>query len=305
MEEYLEMMLIIGRSVHTHRRHQSALRCFILWCTQQNINKLKEISKNTLRHYRKYLYNYRQPDGKHLTNGSKNSKLTPIKVFFNWCAKEHYLPFDIAHDFEIPHKPRGIPTKILMHDAIELILKQPDIKTTEGLRDRTMMEVLYSTAIRRSEVTNLMCRDIDLERRTVKVSKSKNGWDRFVPIGERALNWIEQYLEIARPNLLKDQDDGRLFLSRQGIAFKPDALAARVKSYIKLAEIDTRGSCHLFRHSVATQMLENGADIRYIQALLGHVDLNTTEIYTRVAIKKLKEVHARTHPTTVSHLTNR
>ena len=298
LKNYLNTMLVIGRSKHTHRRHESALRYFIVWCVEQEIDVLLDITKETLNGYRKHLYDYRQPNGETLTKGSLNSKLTPIKTFIHWCAKERHIIDDFAHDLEIPQKPRGIPTTILMHKAIKQVLKQPNIKTKEGLRDRAILEVLYSTAIRRTEVAYLKCQDIDLMRRTLKINESKNGQDRFVPISKTALKWVNKYLTRVRPALVKQQDDDTLFLSREGIAFLPGTLGSRVKYYIKRADIDTRGACHLFRHSTATQMLENGADIRYIQALLGHVDLNTTEIYTRVAIRKLKEVHKRTHPST-------
>lgn len=298
MEDYLNTMLIIGRSEHTHRRHQSALRSLIVWCENQEIHELHEVTKMTLKSYRKYLYDYRQTNSKPLTKGSLNSKLTPLKKFIQWCAKEHLINDDFVYDLEIPKKPRGIPTKILMHEAIEHILQQPNINTMEGLRDRVIMEVLYSTAIRRSEITYLKCQDIDLIRHTIKINESKNGQDRFVPISVRALKWVKRYLKDVRPCLTFDEGNDTLFLNSKGNAFKPDAIASRVKGYITRADINTRGACHLFRHSVATQMLENGADIRYIQVLLGHVDLNTTEIYTRVAIKKLKEVHEKTHPMT-------
>ncbi len=298
MEEYLNTMLVIGLSEHTHRRHQSALRHFIVWCDTQKIDQLTDVSKITLKAYRKYLYDYRQSNGAPLTKGSLNSKLTPLKKFIQWCAREQLITEDFAYDLEIPKKPRGIPARILMHELIEHILQQPNTATLDGLRDRAILEVLYSTAIRRSEVTHIKCQDIDLIRRTVKINQSKNGQDRFVPICHRAISWVKRYLKGVRPYLVKQPDDGTLFLSHKGIAFLPGTLASRVKNYIRSAGIDTRGSCHLFRHSVATQMLENGADIRYIQALLGHADLNTTEIYTRVAMNKLKEVYEKTHPMT-------
>lgn len=300
MEEYLKTMLAVGCSVHTHRRHQSALRAFIVWCDGQAMRDLPDISKTTLTTYRQFLFEYRRPNGYPLTKGSLNSKLTPLKKFIQWCAKEQYIPDNFAHDLEIPRKPRGIPTRILMHESIERILRQPDTSTTEGVRDRAILEVLYSTAMRRTEVTTLKCQDIDPIRRTIKVSGVKNGLDRFVPISERALDWISRYLNTVRPVYARHPGNDTLFLSKHGLPFQPGTLGARVKNYILHAGIQTRGSCHLFRHSTATQMLENGADIRYIQALLGHIDLSTTEIYTRVSIHKLREVHLRTHPSTAN-----
>lgn len=296
LDDYLTTMLVIGRSEHTYLRHQTALREFILWCVRHDLGELTNITRDDLKHYRKYQFQYRKTDGKPLTKGSLNSKLTPLKRFFEWCTDEKYIPFDIAFDLEIPRKPKGLPTKILMHDAVEHILDQPDISTDEGFRDRAIMEVLYSTAIRRSEAAFLTLQDVDFVREEIKINNSKNGQDRVVPVGKRALAWIKRYIKQVRPKLLKGEDGDSLFLSHKGIQFLPGTLAARVKRYIDKSGIDTRGSCHLFRHSSATQMLENGADIRFLQAFLGHKDLNTTEIYTRVSPKKLREVYSQTHP---------
>jgi integrase/recombinase XerD len=124
----------------------------------------------------------------------------------------------------------------------------------------------------------------------------KGAKDRVVPIGQRACEWIEKYVHEIRPNLVNDMHDTTLFVNRQGNAFHPDGLTKMVRNYMKKAGIVGQASCHLLRHSMATSMLENGADIRYIQALLGHASLDNTQIYTKVAIMKLKEVHALTHP---------
>lgn len=302
VKEYLHHLLVIGRSEHTHRRYESALREFVLWCVLQKCNQLSDINRQVLKKYQQYLYDYRKTNGEPLSKGSKNSKLTPLKKFMEWCFEEKYILEELANYIDVPKKPRGIPTTILMHEAVEHILGQPDTSTKEGLRDRAIMEVLYSSAIRRSETVFLLCSDVDFIRKEVKIRDSKNGQPRVVPIYDRALAWISRYQNEARSKLLQladnNKDDDTLFLSHKGIRFKPGTLASRVKGYIKQSGVETRGSCHLFRHSTATQMLENGANVRYIQALLGHKDLNTTEIYMRVANKKLKEVHAKTHPTT-------
>ena len=118
----------------------------------------------------------------------------------------------------------------------------------------------------------------------------------MVPVGQRALTWLERYLEKVRPQLQLDPHQHALFLSSYGEAINPDVLGRKVTAYIKQADIGRQGSCHLFRHTCATHMLEGGADIRFIQQLLGHAKLETTQIYTEVSIKQLQEVHARTHP---------
>ena len=120
--------------------------------------------------------------------------------------------------------------------------------------------------------------------------------DRYVPIGDRACNWVREYLENIRPKLVQSEDTGYLFLTKEGKPFVKDRIGELINKYKKAVGIDKPGACHLFRHSMATHMLDNGADIRYIQMILGHVNLSSTEIYTQVSIKKLKEVHTATHP---------
>lgn len=159
-----------------------------------------------------------------------------------------------------------------------------------------MLETLYSTGIRRLELIQLKVIDVDSERGTLLVRMGKGKKDRMIPIGERAVRWIEKYLNETRPELTTGSDEGILFLNKLGLALGKNRLTSLVRSYVEAAKIGKKGSCHLFRHSMATLMLENGADIRFIQAMLGHAELSTTEIYTQVSIKKLKEVHTLTHP---------
>ena len=159
-----------------------------------------------------------------------------------------------------------------------------------------MLEALYSTALRRMELATLQVFDADLEAGTLQVRNGKGGRDRIVPFGRRAAAWLIRYLEDVRPLLLPSCRQGALFVTDYGEPFGKNRLGDLVRRYIGRARLAAPGSCHLFRHACATHMLENGADIRFIQAMLGHADLSTTQIYTRVSIAKLKEVHAATHP---------
>jgi integrase/recombinase XerD len=155
---------------------------------------------------------------------------------------------------------------------------------------------LYSTGMRRMELIGLDLYDIDSERGTVMVRQGKGKKDRMVPIGERCVAWIDKYLSDVRPSLVVDVADRTLFLTNLGEAFTPNRLTQLVRNYVDAASIGKRGACHLFRHTMATLMLENGADIRFIQQMLGHADLSTTQIYTQVSIRQLKQIHTATHP---------
>lgn len=159
-----------------------------------------------------------------------------------------------------------------------------------------MLELFYSTGLRRSELARLEIHDLNRERQTLQIRQGKGHKDRVVPVGNRVLAWLERYLDEVRPRLLLDVQQRALFLTSYGDPFNPDVLSRMVSKFIKKAEIERPGSCHLMRHTCATHMLEGGADIRFIQQLLGHEKLETTAIYTQVSIEQLKAVHGKTHP---------
>jgi integrase/recombinase XerD len=217
-------------------------------------------------------------------------------MYFRWLVRDHQILVNPASELELPKVETHLPRGVLTAREAEAILNQPDIRDPLGLRDRALLETLYSTGMRRMELCHLSVYDVDAERGTAMIRSGKGRKDRVVPIGDRATAWIAKYLADARPELVASPDCGRLFLTYQGAGFTPTRLSQRVADYVTASGIGKRGSCHLFRHTVATLMLEGGADIRFIQAMLGHAELSTTQIYTQVSIRKLKEVHTATHP---------
>ena len=296
MLKFLDWTAVKNMSKDTVKRRRMALKKFIHWCHERDLQQPQEITKPILERYQRHLYYYRKENGQPLTFGSQHAMLSPIKSFFKWLTQENYLLYNPASELQLPKKPRRLPKTILHIDDIELIISQTNTETDEGIRDRAIIETLYSTGIRRGEATSLTIYDIDARRQTLMVREGKYQKDRLLPIGERALKWIEHYRLDIRPSYVTGHDNGILFLTDQGEKFKRGTLSNRIKRYIKKAGLDVPGSCHLFRHAMATHMLENGADIRFIQAMLGHADLSTTQIYTQVSIEKLKQIHAATHP---------
>jgi integrase/recombinase XerD len=283
-------------SQDTLKRRESALRRFILWCSERDLQQPQDITKPILERYKRHLYYYRKSNGDPLSTGSQHTLLTPLKAFFRYLAKENHLLYNPASELDIPKKPKRLPKAILHHDEINDVFNSIDISTVSGVRDRAMIETLYSTGMRRMELVNLSLYDIDHRRGAVWIREGKYQKDRFVPIGDKALSWITKYQDEVRGELVMEPDKGVLFLTDYGEAFQRDPLSNLVKRYLTKAGITTIGSCHLFRHACATHMLENGADIRFIQQLLGHEDLSTTQIYTQVSIDKLKAIHQATHP---------
>jgi integrase/recombinase XerD len=295
MNAHFDWMRVTGYSEDTVRARRTALRRFIAWCEERALRDPKDITKPILERYQRHLFYYRKADGRPITLGSQFGCLAPLRTFFKWLAKENHILYNPASELTLPKLPKHLPRVILSIQEIEAILREAEPTNSSGLRDRAMLETLYSTGLRRMELVGLALYDVDLTRRLVMVREGKGKRDRVVPIGERAAAWVDKYLQEARPQLLI-ADVEALFLTDYGEPMAPEYVAERVRRYMHFAGIDKPGACHLFRHACATHMLENGADTRFIQVLLGHADIGTTQIYTRVSIDKLREIHDATHP---------
>lgn len=293
---WLEHGKVTGVSKDTIRRRKNALTKFIVWCDERDIQEPQVVTKPMLERYQRFLYYYRKSDGEPLTFSSQHVMLSPIKTFFKWLARDNYILYNPASELELPKKAKKLPRYIMTVEEVENVINQPDVHEPLGIRDRAILEVLYSTGIRRLEICNLSIYDVDAKRGALWVRQGKGGHDRLVPLGDRALKWVEKYRMDVRPLLLTKGSQNVLFLTDYGEPYQRDFLSGIVKKHIRNSGLDVIGSCHLFRHACATHMLENGADIRIIQAILGHQDLSTTEIYTHVSIEQLKEVHKATHP---------
>jgi integrase/recombinase XerD len=294
---FLEWMAVHHYSETTVKGNRFMLRRFASWCADRDLGQPGEVSRSTLERYQRWLFHYRRKNGKPLAHRTQTRQLTGVKNFFRWLTKERYLLYDPASSLELPKAPPRIPTETLSIEEVEQILATPNAQSPMGLRDRAILEVFYSTGLRRAELAALNVYDIDRDRAWLTVRHGKGDRARVVPLGERALAWVERYLEEVRPELVIRADEWALFLTVEGGCFTADSLGNRVRKILDASGVRERwGACHLFRHTMATQMLEGGADIRYIQEMLGHAQLNTTEIYTRVSIHKLQEVHTATHP---------
>lgn len=296
LQAYLDWLRARNYSEATIAGRELFLCSLIDWCGQRGLIRPGEITKPILERYQRYLFHYRKANGDPLSFRSQYNRIVAIRTWFKWLARQNHILTNPASDLELPRLEKRLPKAILSEREAETVLNQPDTTDALGLRDRAILETLYSTGIRRMELINLKLQDIDGERGTLIVRQGKGKKDRMIPIGERAVLWIEKYAADARPEFACGRDEGTLFLSRYGEAMSPNNLTALVRGYIEQAKIGKKGACHLFRHTMATLMLEHGADIRFIQAMLGHVSLNTTEMYTQVSIKKLKEIHTLTHP---------
>jgi integrase/recombinase XerD len=200
----------------------------------------------------RHLFHLRKPNGKPLSFSSQIARLVPVRGFFKWLTRQNVLLWNPASEIELPRAEKRLPKHVLTADEAEAVMLVPDISDPIGLRDRAILETLYSTGIRRMEVINLTVFDLDPERGTLMVRQGKGKKDRMVPIGERAIAWLARYLNDARPQLVLPPDPGTLFLTQEGEELSTYRLTQLVRDYVQRADMGKSGACHLFRHTCAT-----------------------------------------------------
>ena len=297
MNKFLEWMRVTNYSERTVDNRDLYLTYFIRWAYERGVERPNEVTKPVLERYQRYMYHYRKKNGDPLSFRSQYSRLVPIRAWFKWLTRENHILYNPASELDLPRLEHRLPKHVLTVAEAEQVIAQAPVGTGVGIRDRSILETLYSTGMRRMEIIHLRQYDLDVDRGTIMIRQGKGKKDRMVPIGERALAWVDKYLHDVRPTLVAGTSASDiLFLTHLGEPFTPNRMTSLVRGYVNAADTGKKGSCHLFRHTMATLMLENGADVRYIQAMLGHVKLETTQIYTQVSIKKLKEIHTATHP---------
>jgi integrase/recombinase XerD len=296
MRRYLEHRAVLGANENALQQLERYIRDFMDWGEARGVTHPQQVTRPILERYQRHLHHYRKKNGEPLSIVSQKTAIAPLRGLFKWLTRQGEIPANPAADLELPRHVHRIPRAVLTVEEAERVLALPALDTLSGLRDRAILEVLYATGVRRMELVRLCVEDLDFERGLLLVREGKWKKDRFVPMGERAVYWVQQYLQEVRPRLSWDATVRELFLGQEGYALGINQLSNRVSAYVRAADLGKKGGCHLWRHTMATLMLEGGADLRFIQAMLGHSDLSTTQIYTHVAVGQLARVHALSHP---------
>jgi integrase/recombinase XerD len=297
VDDYLAEMKMLNRTECALASWRGQLTPFLQWTDERSLYDPQQITRSILESYQRHLYHYRKKNGKPLGIGTQRDRIGSVQRLFAWLCRKRRLEANPASELELPKPEKRLPEEALSRSEIETVLSMPDITDPLGIRDRAILELFYSTGIRRAEMARLTLSNLNAEKRILWVRQGKGRKDRVVPVGSRALRWVTKYLNSVRPLLMTTLDEHALFLSGYGHSFTPDALGSTVTRYIRQADIGRiKGGCHLFRHTCATHLLEGGADIRYIQQLLGHESLDTTAIYTAVNISQLQAIHSKCHP---------
>jgi len=297
-DNFMRMLMLENRSKYSVLGVRSPLNIFFRFIRSIGINDIRKITKENIRKYHLWLCNvYKKKDGQPVSMITVVGRLCVLNKFFEYLKKKGYILIDPMFGYELPELGDPIPRDIMTKTEIKLMMDQPDIKTVSGYRDRTIMEVLYSTGLRNSELRNLRLNDLNIVNKELKVFKGKGGKSRIVPLNAFAVRFLKGYLNRIRPELVIDERINFVFLTENGMQMRSDHLQPLIKKYREQAGIKKQITAHSFRHTVATDLLNAGMNVRYIQAFLGHSSLKSTQVYTRIATnylnKKYKEFHPR------------
>jgi integrase/recombinase XerD len=289
IEEFLDALWMeSGLSDHTLSAYRSDLQGLAKWLWKEKKSELLGADRQYLL---SYLTSKVQAGASPRSTGRL---LSSLRRFYQYNVRENRLGSDPSDRIDSPTLGRSLPIW-LTESEVESLLYQPNIKDLLGLRDRSMLEVLYAAGLRVSELVNLRISELNLKQGVIR-TQGKGGKDRIVPLGEEAIDWLMQYLEKSRVTLVKGQSSDFVFVTRRRSAMTRQAFWYLIKRYAKKAGIKKAISPHTLRHSFATHLVNHGADLRVVQMLLGHSDLSTTQIYTHVAIERLKALHENHHP---------
>lgn len=285
--EYLTVEL--GLSANTRQAYERDLRLFCKTLGFKNSDALVNVSREQITGYMTQLKE------KGLAAATIARKLAAIKAFYRFMTAEGYMDANPAEVVEAGTKGFKLP-RVLSEDEVVRLLNQPDITTAEGFRDRTMLEVLYATGMRVSELINLTLERVDLNMKYI-IAFGKGSKERIVPLGSVAAEFLQQYLEKVRPKLTHaGRNTNIVFLAFGGHELTRQRFWQIIRAYGRKANINKALTPHILRHSFATHLLDNGADLRSVQELLGHSDISTTQIYTHLTNKRLRDIYAKAHP---------
>ena len=283
-----------GRSPATVALYTEQAGLFLQTVTASDI---RQVSKSHIEAYVAGLYDYRSDEGKPYSNGTLCVKVRAVKRLFEYLEGANIIFINPAESIREPQKQKSLPRSVLSRKEMEKILDQPNLGLMTGIRDRTILEVFYSTGIRLEELCRLTVFDADLQGGLLRINKGKGQKDRVVPMGKHAVKALREYITKARPRLTKkNRKIRRLFVNRYGNPVSAQVISLMIRTHARQAGLKTKVTAHTFRHTFATDLVRNGADITAVQKMLGHADLKTTEQYIRLLGLDIKAVHKKTHP---------
>lgn len=285
-EEFSRYQLIdLGRSDNTIQNYRLDLEKFRQFLKEKHIKTIEEVDEEAVQQFMTYL------NEQQFAPSTTSRILSTLRQFYRFLLKEEVVQTNPMEAFHSPKKAKRLP-KYLSNEEVEAIIEAPDTRTLWGIRDRAILELMYATGLRVSELTHLTLGELHLEMGFIQ-TVGKGDKERILPIGEVAIQWLERYLDEVRPifDLKSAPNTAVVFLTERGNRFTRQGIWKNLNKYVSLSGVKGRVSPHMLRHSFATHLLENGADLRMVQELLGHADISTTQIYTHISTKRMQEVY--------------
>jgi integrase/recombinase XerD len=288
-----------GQAAHTQRTYAALLGKFVAWAGQQRLTDWRQVE---LKHLMAFLQHERErpladepkDSPRRLSSESVYLEIAALRAFYRFAENEKLLPVNVAEHLSLPRRWQRLP-KALTDQEIERLLTPSAPETPSALCDQAALELAYASGLRLAELRGLRLEQLHLDAGFVNVI-GKGNKERVVPVGRKAVEALNRYLEAGRPRLVTPRTPANVFLTRRGTPFAPTTLWGHIKRRARRAGIERNVTPHMLRHSFATHLLEHGADLRVIQELLGHATISTTEVYTHVAGSRLREIHRKFHP---------
>jgi integrase/recombinase XerD len=293
---YITHLHALGRSPFTIKKTRSGLKDLICFLEQEGITQVQDLTREGLEEYQQDLAFRLTAKGTLLNLRTQETRLCTAKGFTRFLKEKDYLVSDPGKHIQLPKQPKRLPQVNLSQSEVKKLMQAPNMQTRLGYRNRVILEILYDTGIRRMEASNLKVTDLDLNTGYVHIRGGKGDKDRVVPLSQKVCGLTQNYILAIRPSIVQGKDHGYLFINQYGEPIHPNGIWRVVKRCVRLAQIKKNISTHTLRHTCATHMLRNGAPIRHIQEMLGHESLESTQVYTKVTINDLKEIHAKYHP---------
>lgn len=288
-----------GQAEHTQRTYSALLNKFVTWAAKQNLSDWKQVE---LKHLMAFLQHERERalvdepknSSRRLSSESVYLEIAALRAFYRFAENEKLLPADVAENLSLPRRWKRLP-KALNDAEIEKLLEPEQPETPQTLCDQAILELAYASGLRLAELKNLRLEQLHLDAGFINVI-GKGNKERVVPVGRKATEALNRFIDVGRPKLVTPRSPANVFLTRRGTPFASVTLWLRIKQRVRRAGVSRNVAPHMLRHSFATHLLEHGADLRVIQELLGHANISTTEIYTHVTGNRLREVHRQFHP---------
>ena len=277
-----------GLAKNTLESYHRDLRSFKVFLQQTGVGSFQETTRGNIVSFMLNLQN----NGKAKATLSRN--LASIRSLYHYLIQEKIIAEDPCVELESPKLEKRLP-KVMTTQEVELLLDQPDLLQVTGVRDKAMLEVIYATGIRVSELMSLNVADINSEAGFIRCI-GKGSKERIIPLGSVAILNVEKYIKLSRPKLIRHTGEIALFVNQHGKRLTRQGFWKILKKYVRETGINKEITPHTLRHSFATHLLENGADLRSVQEMLGHADISTTQIYTQVSKRKLRDIYEKTHP---------